>query len=134
MCCAELSFFDPAEPKAGVAFCYMCDYTALAHRPAWNTDVVQKYDIDHFIAFQLNIGLDMNPLVADIQCGCFTKAYSGAKELNAQLAGNTPIVSVFHKQSSSCTNGTYLSSQLRHPRSNRAEISHGIHGNHRKKR
>jgi hypothetical protein len=112
----------------------MGDYTALAHRPAWNGDVVQKYDIDHFIAFQLNIGLDMNTLVADIQCGRFTKAYSSAKELNAQLARNTPIVSVFHKQSSSCANGRYLSSQLRHPRSNRAELSHGIYGNHRKKR
>ena len=44
---AELSFFDPAEPKAGVAVCDMRDYSALAHRPARKRGVVQKYDIDH---------------------------------------------------------------------------------------
>jgi thioredoxin-related protein len=75
----------------------MCDYCALAHRPARNRGVVQEYDIDHFIAFQVNIGLDMNTLIADIQRGRLTKADSGAKKLNAQCARNTPIVSVFHR-------------------------------------
>jgi len=86
-----------------VAVCYMCDYSALAHRPAWNRGVVQKYDIDHFTAFQVNIGADMSTFVADIQRGRFTNTDSGAKKFNAQFARNTPIVSVFHKQSSLCT-------------------------------
>jgi hypothetical protein len=95
--CAALLFFDPAEPKAGAAFFYVCDDSALTQRPAWKSGVVQKDDIDHFIAFQLNIGLDMSTLVADIQRGRFTNTGSGAKKFNAQFARNTPIVSVFHR-------------------------------------
>ncbi|MEN8763339.1 MAG: hypothetical protein ABF290_12980, partial [Thiogranum sp.] len=96
-CRAELSFFDPAEPEAGVAVRHMRNYGALAHWPARKRGVVQKYNIDHFIAFQLNIGPDMSTLVADIQRGRLTDTDSRAKKFNAQFARNTPIVSVFHR-------------------------------------
>jgi hypothetical protein len=81
----------------------MGDYSALSHRPAREAGVIQKCDADHFIAFQANAGLDMNALVADIQRRSLAYTDPGAKEFHVQLAGDTPIVSVFHRQSSSCT-------------------------------
>jgi hypothetical protein len=81
----------------------MGDDSALSYRPAREAGVIEECDADHFIALQANVGLDMNTLVADIQGHSLAYADSGAKEFDLQLTGNTPIVSVFHRQSSSCT-------------------------------
>jgi hypothetical protein len=81
----------------------MGDYSALSKRPAREAGVIQECDADHFIASQADVGLDMNTLVTDIQRRSPAYTDSGAKEFNVQLTRNTPIVSVFHRQSSSCT-------------------------------
>ena len=72
------------------------DYRPFAHRPARKCGVVQEYNINYFIAFEVNIGMDMDTLIADIQRGSLADTDPAAEKLNAQLAGNTPIVSVFH--------------------------------------
>jgi hypothetical protein len=86
-----------------MAFGDMCNDSAFSHRPIGEAGVMQECDTDHFVTYQSNVGLDMNTLIADVQRCSLAYANSGAKEFDVQLTGNTPVVSVLHKQSSSCT-------------------------------